>query len=58
MECTQCLQDSVWDSLQAGHPEEHNRILTENIRELDKMGYGAVADKFNEIVEQKKSLED
>ena len=27
MECTQYLQNPAWDALQAGHPEEHNRIL-------------------------------
>ena len=42
MECTQYLQNAAWDALQAGHPEEHNRILMENIRELDKMGYDAI----------------
>ena len=35
MECTQYLQNPAWDALQAGHPEEHNRILMESIRELD-----------------------
>ena len=85
MECTQYLQNPAWDALQAGHPEEHNRILMESIRELDKMGYdaivmaqvsmrallpdlkdvktpllcsffsgyGAIADKLNEIAAQK-----
>ena len=42
MECTQYLQNAAWDALQAGRPEEHNRILMENIRELDKMGYDAI----------------
>jgi len=42
MECTQYLQNPAWDALQAGHPEEHNRILMESIRELDKMGYDAI----------------
>ena len=36
MECTQFLQNPAWDALQAGHPEEHNRILMESIRGLDK----------------------
>ncbi|MEA4933207.1 MAG: aspartate/glutamate racemase family protein, partial [Lawsonibacter sp.] len=27
MVCTQYLQNPAWDALQAGHPEEHNRIL-------------------------------
>ena len=26
----------------AGHPEEHNRILLENIRKLDEEGYDAI----------------
>ena len=42
MECTQYLQNAAWDALQAGRPEEHNRILMENIRELGKMGYDAI----------------
>ena len=42
MECTSYLQNPAWDALQAGHPEEHNRILMENIRELDRMGYDAI----------------
>ena len=42
MKCTQYLQNAAWDALQAGHPEEHNRILLQNIRELDKMGYDAI----------------
>ncbi len=42
MHCTQFLQTQAWDALQAGHPEEHNRILMENIRELDKQGYDAI----------------
>ena len=78
-------KNPAWDALQAGHPEEHNRILMESIRELDKMGYdaivmaqvsmrallpdlkdvktpllcsffsgyGAIADKLNEIAAQK-----
>jgi len=42
MECTQYLQTAAWDALQAGRPEEHNRILLENIRKLDRMGYDAI----------------
>ena len=42
MECTQYLQNAAWAALQDGHPEEHNRILMANIRELDKMGYDAI----------------
>lgn len=42
MECTQYLQNPAWDALQAGHPEEHNRILMASIRELDQMGYDAI----------------
>lgn len=42
MQCTQYLQNAAWDALQAGHPEEHNRILMENIRQLDQMGYDAI----------------
>ncbi|MPM93036.1 hypothetical protein SDC9_140172 [bioreactor metagenome] len=42
MVCTQYLQNPAWDALQAGHPEEHNRILMENIRKLDTMGYDAI----------------
>ena len=42
MECTQFLQNPAWDALQAGHPEEHNRILMESIRELDRQGYDAI----------------
>lgn len=42
MTCEQYLQTAAWDALQAGHPEEHNRILLENIRELDKKGYDAI----------------
>lgn len=85
MECRQFLQNPAWDALVAGHPEEHNRILMENIRKLDTMGfdvivmaqvsmrallpdledvktpllcsfysgYGAIADKLNEIAAEK-----
>ena len=42
MECTEYLQNPAWDALQAGHPEEHNRILMESIRQLDTMGYDAI----------------
>ncbi len=42
MECRQFLQTAAWDALQAGKPEEHNRLLMENIRELDKMGFDAI----------------
>lgn len=42
MECQQFLQTAAWDALQAGKPEEHNRLLMENIRALDKMGFDAI----------------
>lgn len=42
MECTQYLQNAAWDALQAGDQKEHNRILMENIRKLDTMGYDAI----------------
>jgi aspartate/glutamate racemase len=42
MECTQYLQNAAWDALQAGNSHEHNRILMENIRQLDTMGYDAI----------------
>ena len=38
----ECIQNPAWDALQAGHPEEHNRILMESIRKLDQMGYDAI----------------
>ena len=89
MECQQFLQNPAWDALVAGHPEEHNRILMENIRKLDTMGfdvivmaqvsmrallpdledvktpllcsffsgYGAIADKLNEIAAAKAAKE-
>lgn len=89
MECQQFLQNAAWDALVAGHPEEHNRILMKNIRELDTMGfdvivmaqvsmrallpdledvktpllcsffsgYGAIADKLNEIAAAKAAKE-
>lgn len=42
MECTWYLQNAAWDALQSGHPEDHNRILMESIRDLDGMGYDAI----------------
>ena len=42
MKCTQFLQNAAWNALQAGHPEEHNRILLAAIRELDTMGFDAI----------------
>ncbi len=42
MECKQFLQNAAWDALQAGRPEEHNRILLSNIRSLDTMGFDAI----------------
>ncbi|NLV59790.1 MAG: hypothetical protein GXY67_13670, partial [Clostridiales bacterium] len=42
MECTQFLQTAAWDALQAGNIQEHNRILLENIRKLDTMGFDAI----------------
>lgn len=42
MECTQFLQNPAWDALQAGRPDEHNRILMQSIRELDTMGFDAI----------------
>ena len=89
MECQQFLQNPAWDALVAGHPEEHNRILMENIRKLDTRGfdvivmaqvsmrallpdledvktpllcsffsgYGAIADKLNEIAAAKAAKE-
>ena len=41
-ECTLFVQNAAWDALQAGHPEEHNRILLENIKKLDTEGYDAI----------------
>ena len=37
-ECKLFVQNAAWDALVAGHPEEHNRILLENIRKLDEEG--------------------
>lgn len=42
MECTQYLENGAWDALQAGNPQEHNRILMDKIRKLDQMGYDAI----------------
>ena len=84
MKCDCYLQREAWEALQKGSPEEHNRILLDEIRKLDTMGYdsivmaqvsmrallpelkdlktpvlcsfysgyGAVADKLNEIAAQ------
>ena len=41
-ECKLFVQNAAWDALVAGHPEEHNRILLENIRKLDEEGYDAI----------------
>lgn len=42
MHCDQYLQTDAWCALQAGDPEEHNRLLLNKIRELDKSGYDAI----------------
>ena len=42
MHCTRFLQNDAWNALQAGHPEEQNRILLAAIRELDKQGFDAI----------------
>lgn len=42
MICKQFLQTDAWDALQKGHPEEHNRILLEKIREMDRSGFDAI----------------
>ena len=42
MKCTQFLCSPAWDALQAGSPEEHNRLLKEEIRKIDKMGFDAI----------------
>ena len=87
MHCSQFLENGAWDALQSGHPEEHNRILMESIRKLDRggydaivmaqvsmrallpelgdvktpmlcsfySGYGAIADRLNEIAKEKKA---
>lgn len=36
------VQNEAWDALVSGHPEEQNRILLENLRKLDEMGYDAI----------------
>lgn len=40
--CELFVQNAAWDALVAGNPEEHNRILLENINKLDKMGFDAI----------------
>ncbi|MGP1349722.1 MAG: aspartate/glutamate racemase family protein [Stomatobaculum sp.] len=42
MDCRLSVQKAAWDALVAGKPEEHNRILLENIRKLDEEGYDAI----------------
>ena len=42
MECTQFVQTAAWEALQAGNPQEHNRILMSEIRRLDTMGFDAI----------------
>lgn len=42
MHCDTYLQQEAWDALQAGKPEEHNRILMAEMRRLDAMGYDAI----------------
>ena len=42
MDCRLFVQKAAWDALVAGKPEEHNRILLENIRKLDEEGYDAI----------------
>ncbi|MBC8536410.1 aspartate/glutamate racemase family protein [Feifania hominis] len=42
MRCDSYLQNDAWDALQAGRPEEHNRLLMEQIRKLDGMRYDAI----------------
>lgn len=42
MDCRLFVQNAAWDALVAGKPEEHNRILLENIRKLDAEGYDAI----------------
>lgn len=42
MHCTQFLQNAAWNALQAGHPEEQNRILLSELRKLDAMGFDAI----------------
>lgn len=40
--CQLFVQREAWDALTSGHPEEHNRILLKNIRELDSRGFDAI----------------
>lgn len=40
--CDLFVQNAAWDALVAGHPEEHNRILLQNIRKLDAEAYDAI----------------
>lgn len=42
MHCTQFLQNAAWNALASGHPEEQNRILLEEMRRLDTMGFDAI----------------
>jgi len=41
-DCRLFVQNAAWDALVAGHPEEHNRILLENIRKLAAEDYDAI----------------
>lgn len=40
--CELYQEQSAWDALTAGKPEEHNRLLLEKIALLDTMGYDAI----------------
>ena len=42
MVCEPYLETDAWNALQAGRPEEHNRILLERFRQLDYCGYDAI----------------
>lgn len=42
MHCDYFVQTKAWEALTAGHPEEHNRILLESLRDLDQKGYDAI----------------
>ena len=42
MDCSYFVQTEAWNALTAGHPEEHNRILLANIKQLDTEGYDAI----------------
>ncbi len=42
MDCARFLQNAAWDALQGGNPEEHNRILLDAVRGLDKQGFDAI----------------